>query len=157
MIADRDKILRRVRGLKARAQHHSTPTHEAASARAKADELVRKYALADLPAPEAPRPAATVARATVVHLMNGFTPAGARWRAWCRCGHRTTPRASYDRALRALAATHPLDVPECVLCGATYEDADWMAVRDRHLQVLDDPVLGAFAVCRDVQQCLARS
>lgn len=136
------KITRRVQALIARAQHLSTPPPEAAAARTKADELTIKYNLK------------TPARSTVDTPQ---TATGARWRAWCRCGYGTSPRAAEDRALRALIADHHLDTPECVLCGASYGSADWMTIRDR-LQVFQDPATGdEFTVCRDLQGCLARS
>jgi len=150
------KIARRVQALIARARHLSTPPHEAAAARAKADELTTKYNLR-ASARSAPETLPTATVPTVVHRMEGFTPSGARHRAWCRCGYGTSARTSEDRALRALVADHHLDAPECALCGVRYDTANWMAARDR-LVVLEDPATGdEFTVCRDLQGCLART
>lgn len=151
------KIARRVQALLARARHLSTPPHEAAAARAKADELTTKYNVRDSAPRSAPETPPTVTGPTVVHRMEGFTPSGARYRAWCRCGYGTSARASEDRALRALVADHHLDAPECVLCGIHYDTADWLDARDR-LVVLEDPATGdEFTVCRDLQGCLDRT
>ena len=149
-VADHDKIQRRVAALLARATHPGTAPPEAAASQAKADALIRKYG--------SPPPLAPTLEPKRVHLMSGFTPSGAsKWRACCWCGFRTTPRATRERALRALGVDHALDVPECVLCGITYPDADWMTVRNRLLVVLDDPYTGgSFASCRDMDACQVR-
>src|SRR5258708_7604361 len=99
---DDAKVIRRVRALIARAGHPGTPPPEADAARAKAEELVLKHGLRDLD------PVRAVSEPTIVHWMSGFTPSGSKSRAWCRCGHGTTPRADEDRALRALVASHQL-------------------------------------------------
>jgi hypothetical protein len=148
------KVIRRVRGLIARANHPGTLPTEAAAARAKADKLVLKYGLGDLAQLARESPPAE-RETTIVHWMSGFTPSGSKSRAWCRCGYRTTPRADEDRALRALVAAHQLDTAECVLCGVTY--ADWPDF-DFFLQVLKDPMTGdEFAICQDPTACSARA
>jgi hypothetical protein len=91
----------------------------------------------------------------ILHWMSGFTPSGNRSRAWCRCDYGTSPRATEDRALRALMDSHPLDVAECVLCGVVYPAADWVMFRGS-LQVLKDPVTGdEFSMCINPSTCKA--
>lgn len=157
-IVERARIARRVRALIARAGHPGTPPHEATAARVKADELRTKYDWNDS---GSLRPAVETRRAgpgsAVVHWMEGFTPSGAGWRAWCRCGYRTSARVDCGRALRALVTDHHLALPECLLCGVNYDGAGWETARNR-LQVLQDPVTSEeFMVCRNLHDCLNRS
>ncbi|WP_410570535.1 DUF2786 domain-containing protein [Amycolatopsis sp. cmx-4-61] len=147
-----DKIRRRVRALTVRAAHPGTPPAEAAVARAMAADLTSRYGLDQLD--PVPRPTAAIAPA-VVHWMAGFSPSGKQSRAWCRCGYGTSPRATEDRALRALMDSHPLDAAECGLCGVVYPAADWVKFR-AFLQVLKDPVTGdEFAMCINPRTCKA--
>lgn len=155
------KILRRIRASIAQAEHPGTEADLAAASRAMADKLMARYGItaADLapaavvPSVRRPTSAPVVPEPRVVHLMSGFTSVGARQRAWCRCGYQTTPRASRTRALAALVAGHELDVPECVLCGKTYTDVDWVS-RSLRLDVLTDPATGdEFMSCYDVLAC----
>ncbi|TKG61527.1 DUF2786 domain-containing protein [Prauserella endophytica] len=146
-------IARKVRALTARASHPGTPTPEADAALAKANELTLRYGLHDL---DSWRPSPRSIEPVVVHWMSGLTPAGTRYRAWCRCGFGTTPRANRDRAHRALADSHRLDGAECMLCGVIYADTDWINFR-RFLQVLTDPMTGdEYAMCINPSTCRAR-
>lgn len=150
-----DPRMRRVRALIARAAAPGAAPREADTARAKADELLLRYGLHELDAVEpvwgSPRAPSEPA---IVHWMSGFSPSGSKVRATCRCGYETTPRADDDRALRALAADHNLDAAECVLCGVTYEDTNWLDLR-QSLQLMKDPIMGdEYPMCLDPAVCM---
>lgn len=92
----------------------------------------------------------------VVHRMEGFTPSGTKWQAWCRCGHGSTPRANRDRALEALRTGHSTEPPVCCLCGKDYTDTGWMGIR-HSLRVLVDTLNGnEFMCCDDIIHCKAQ-
>ena len=155
-----DKIRRRVDGLRRKATHPNTGTAEAQTLREAAERIAKKYGLdrvSRLPAQTVPKP--PVAEPVLVHLLNGFAPrTGSKTIAVCHCGYSTTPRSTSDRALAALRKDHPLDPPECLLCGESYAGASWTAIRDTHLWVLKDvSVDDEFLCCRDVMACVART
>lgn len=157
-MSDNLKMRRRVQALLERGRHPFTNPNEASLCLEKAHKLIAQHGLRDLVA-EPPLPIAAKAPPVVVHQMSGFSPSGAtKVRAWCRCGHGTTPRSSDERAYAALVASHPLDVPVCVVCDLSGEGADWMAIRDRLFRVYQDPHTGdEFVACRDVLACRKRS
>ncbi|WP_414942687.1 hypothetical protein [Amycolatopsis sp. cmx-11-51] len=167
------RLLARGRALRTVAEYQPGAASQIASpfetsmARARLDEFLAKHGLTDAdldhnppylttttggddwtpPKPRAPH---------VIHRMDGFSQSGAKglWRAWCRCGHGTTPRVTRDRALTALRTdpAHPLEPTVCCLCGKNYTNVTgdgWMDGRDR-LVVLTDTFSGdEFMVCRD--------